>query len=311
MNSSNLEQWFQQLTERENRGDGSATTRESATPNPPERPARPEPTPTQARVRQLVRRAALRWLVEEGQPSGVGMDVITRIHRIRADLAAFWSRPTANARHEGPDRVLSPVRTVIVQCYAEREACWPDCADSSDAAPKLAELRAKQENIEADIREREPELRDANSLFEEFADWHYDRSQNPRYHSVRRDIETVEHALYAGTRFERIREAALADELWLAVPAHVLEPDELADGWGLLWVHSSLDVEIKREPMSRECLPENRMHLVQNIAAADMASVLFANGLRPTRRGVRFVKPARGHRTPIHPRLDDEPPSKS
>ncbi len=297
MSNQHPQQWFQQLTERENRKDsGSAGADAHETPHEPE-------SSSHARIRRGIRRAALRWLVDELAPTGAAQDVVTRISRVRADIAAFWSRPVRNSQPEGPGRILDPHHTLIIECFSHREQCWPDCADSARAAPQLVELRHRQAELESDIRREEPHLRDSSSLFEEFAEWHYDRTNNAEYRRLRAEVEALEHALYAGTRFERIREAALADELYLAVPADLVEPEELADGWGLLWVHDDMSVEIKRKAMVRDCLPDNRFHLVQNIAAAGLGNTLFAAGIRSAGDRTVFVRPPRGHRNPEQPQL--------
>ena len=98
------------------------------------------PSQRSQKRRYAVRRAVLRWLEETDSPTGMGAGVTTRIHRFRADVAAFWSVPRRNAASEGPDRILEPVRTAIVQCYAERDQCWPDCVRSAEALDRLGAL---------------------------------------------------------------------------------------------------------------------------------------------------------------------------
>lgn len=276
--------------------------RPAVPPNPPPRP--PSAGDASATtVKRRVRRAALRWLAAEWRPTGAATNVVTRIRRVRADIAAFHSRPVRNSQPEGPNRVLQPQKTLVIECFSRREGCWPDCADSNRVAPRLAELRRRKAELEADIRRDEPQLRDPNSLFEEFAEWRYEKTENRDYRALREEVDALEHGLYAGTQFERIREAALADELYLAVPQGLIEPGELADGWGLLWVDDQMQVEVMREPTPRDCLPANRLHLVQNIAAASLKSSLFAEGIREVGGEVRFVREPRGRRRAQKPSL--------
>ena len=269
------------------------------TPSPPQPTPPPEAPPPLRLPKRHLRRAVLSWLFSTDPPTAASEAVVTRISRIRADVAAFWSHPVKNRVDEGPSRILTPVRTAVFQCYANLEEFWPEAGRSEHILPQLHRLRSQAVELEASIRREEPELREDGTLFEELAQWRYDRSRNREYHQLRRQVDRAEHALYSGTKFERVRSADLADELYLAVPAGLIGPDELADGWGLLWVNDNLSVTVAAEPAPRECLPANRLHLVQNVASAAGGSVLFAAGIRRQKRGgTVFVKKPRGHRKP-------------
>ena len=250
--------------------------------------------------RRQMRRAVVRWLNRgESPPAACATDVVTRISRIRADVGAFWNRTVRNPHAQGPRQILQPTRTVIVACHLQREECWPDCGKALEILPKLREYKARLLEVETRIREKEPHLRADGSLFEELAEWRYEDSGDREYHRLRRQIDKAEHALYHGTKFERIRSAALADLLYLAVPAGTVQPAELADGWGLLWVHDNLAVTMAAKPQPKDCLPDNRLHLVQNIATAASRAVLFTEGIRRDSKGRRFfVRPPRGHKKP-------------
>ena len=113
-------------------------------------------TPTEstriARKRRGLQRVVLRWL--EGQsnpPTGACPNVVTRVSRLRADIAAFWSVPRKNSHSEGPSQILVPSRTMIVQCYIEREDCWPDCIKSQAILPQLKDLKKKRDHQEQQI----------------------------------------------------------------------------------------------------------------------------------------------------------------
>lgn len=254
--------------------------------------------------RQAIQRAVLRWLEATDQPTGIAADVITRISRLRADVAAFWSAPARNPHSEGPPRIMQPTRTLIVQCHAERDECWPDCIRSAEILPQLKTHKAELAQVQETIRQEEPHLRDNNSLFEEFAEWRYENSGNHHYHSLKRAIDKLEHALYHGSKFERIRQAQVADYLYLAVPAGLVEPSELADGWGLLWVEPDLTVREMAKAEARDCLPDNRLHLIQNLAAACRDHTLLAHGVSRQKSDVVFVRPLVRRRGIESPRLD-------
>ncbi len=260
-----------------------------------------------SRQRFELRRASLKWLLETGRPTAAALDAATRISKFRADIAAFWSQPVRNMHDEGPSQILRPVRTAIIQCCLTRAECWPDCARSQELLPKLCQLKEQAQAQEAEIRRDEPELRDGASLFEEYAVWRYEDTVNPEYHRIRRAIAKTEHAVYRGSQFERIRQAALADQLYLAVPEGLIQPRELADGWGLLWVRNDMQVTVAQPPETRNCLDANRMHLVQNMAAASADAMRCVIGLQAHANGRHsFVRPPRFHRRPVHASLGTE-----
>jgi hypothetical protein len=258
----------------------------------------------QKRRRQL-HRAVLRWLVDEQQATSVATEVATRIARLRVDIAACLSRSVRNRSGQGPRKLLEPERTIVVQCYAEREECWPNCGRAEEQVAKMRELKAKRTELEASLREKEPHLRAPDTLFEEYAEWRYEKSTNAEYQSLCRDIAQAEKALYRGTQFEQIHSACLADERYLAVPEHVVEPDELCEDWGLLWVDDELNVRVVTPAPIDQCPAANRTHLVQNISVAATKKVMFSVGLQCGRDGVSFVQPPRGYRKSQRPSLND------
>jgi len=264
---------------------------------PPE-VVRPPANQTSRRMRALMQRAVLGWLAGgELPPAGMALAVPTRISRLKAHIAAFWSRPVRN-HGPGPRNLLQPERTAIVQCYTDRQECWVDCTRSAEILPVLDDNRRALAEVEAVIRRDEPELRDPNTLFEEYAEWQYDKTRNEEYHRLFREVRRLEHALLEGTEFEQIRAAEAADLLYLAVPAELVRSEELADGWGLLWINPNMSVSVQREARYRGCHLRNRLHLIQNIAAAATHAVLFAEGIRRQQAdgSVYTTQPPRGHR---------------
>ena len=239
-----------------------------------------------------IRRAVLAWLAQ-GHPTGVGLLAPTRISRFLADVAAFWSKPVKRARV----KTFLPVKTVIVETRDDREACWPDCARKDELLPILRKEKEHKKSIEADIRANEPDLKNTDTLFAEFESWDYKRTKDKRFHKSVSKIEEIERALYNGSRFEKIRRAMLADLLYLAVPTGSVHPNELADGWGLLYVNDSLEVEMVKEADNWECPVENKLHLVQTIALSCVKNVLFANGVDVDAEGkVKLRRPPRRRR---------------
>ncbi len=227
-----------------------------------------------------MRRAIVKWLLPE-KPSGIGTMVPTRISRFQADVAAFWSKSIKQQGH----KILYPVKTVIIEIRHDREQCWPDCAAKNELLPMLRVEKEKRTEIESIIRQEEPELKMDDNLFPEYENWNYSRSSNKEYHKCIEKINEIERALYNGSRFEKIRQAELADYLYLAVPENSVHPHELADSWGLLYIDDNLEIKLIKEPEPWNCPTENKLHLVQNISASCVKSLLFTNGIKVDKNG--------------------------
>ncbi|MBN1865376.1 MAG: hypothetical protein JW808_10780 [Victivallales bacterium] len=230
-----------------------------------------------------LKRAVLAWLLPQS-PSGVGLRVPTRVSRFRADMAAFWSLPAKK-------RLLQPVRTLIVETRLDRDDCWPDCSRQEELLPLLVVQKELKLAIEAEIRAKEPSLRDSDTLFTEFESWRYSESRNRRYRSCLKKIEELERALYNGSRFEQIRRAHVADYLYLAVPEGTVKPHELADGWGLINITPDLEAKVARQAESWNCQVANRLHLAQQIAASSRDALFFSMGLRAGKDGEVLYSP--------------------
>lgn len=232
-----------------------------------------------------LKQAILGWLMALA-PSGVGTQVPTRISKYQVDIAAFWSAPEK--------QLLRPEKTMIVEIRDDREQCWPDCGDSDKLLRKLREKKEQKSILEAVIRVDEPGLKESDSLFDEYESWNYAASVNQEYQRCLKQIEKIQHSLYKGSRFEQIRRGHVADLLYLAVPTGEVHADELAEGWGLLYVDAQHHVtEIKKAGL-QEPPESNRLHLIQGLAAAAMKNVLFAYGVRVSDNGkVAFAPPPR------------------
>ncbi len=235
-----------------------------------------------------LRQAVLAHLVREGA-TGVGLRVPSRVRRFQADLAAYWSEPVR--------RINRITRCVMVDVYADRNLCLPECADRDGVARELAELKAQRSAMEDEIRRAEPELRETDALFEEFQSYDYTRSSNRAYQKLCRRIGALHQSLYKGTRVEQLSQAGVADYLYMAVPENLIAPEELFDGWGLWYILPDRSVREVKPAGRQDCKDVSRQHLVQNIGSAALKSVLFAQGVRLTAAGtIHFTRPPRARR---------------
>ncbi len=251
-------------------------------------------------TRRNLNRAVLAWVAAQ-DVSGLARQVPTRTSMFRTGIAAFWSTPVRNCAPVGPHKVMTPTMTMVVECRMTRDECWPDCSNSEELSPRLREYHERREQLHKQIRKEEPQLRRGDSLFEEYADWNYDDTANMEYHQLKQKIRKLEQFLYKGTRFEHIRKARISDYAYLAVPTGVVKPHELAEGWGLLWIDEMMNVETVVEAAYLDCLTENRLHLVQNIAIASRDSVLFKDGIRLKDDESQFMPVPKRRRKPRHP----------
>ena len=105
-----------------------------------------------------------------------------------------------------------------------------------------------------------------------------------------RKLDALLRTLYHGSRLEKVRRAECADKLYLAVPAHVMDPDELGEEWGLIYVYPDGRTELIREAEKLPCSEEARRHLALNIASAAKANVLFSNGICGGHRRYRCTR---------------------
>ena len=77
--------------------------------------------------------------------------------------------------------------------------------------------------------------------------------------------------------------------------------------WGLLWVHDDMSVTVEKEATAQNVPLPNRVHLLQNIAAAAKRRVLAGEGIGYTAKQVVFVKQPRRHRKAQELRFDFRP----
>lgn len=260
------------------------------------------PPRTARRLSAGLRRAVLHWLLTHDEPDGIAVDVPLRLSNIRADVAAFWSITQKSRELNLPLR--QPVRSLLAVCAVSRHEIWPECAEATIILQEAARLQEQLRLGEARIRQHEPQLRDDTMLFEEFAAWNYEKSQDPEYRRQRTELLALEKILYAGSRLLRLLQSRAADAYLLAVPAGVLDAHELIAPWGLLWVHPDLRVEVRRPPQAETGLPEARLHLIQNMAMAAGRDVCFRCGLEQNAQGEYLFTPLpRRRRGPDKPRL--------
>jgi len=271
---------------------GSATAKLAATSELPAIPAPAAPkVPTEFELRQAV----LAFLAAAA-PSALAPLVRVRQQRYILGAAAAYIAP------KGKKRLSSVKTTVAVDVFTTRRDYLPASADYLAMLEKLRAMEGEKLKMELAIRRDEPELKISCDLFsdDEFANYDYRASRKHPYAKLLREIEKTRHLLHKGSRMENIRRAAVADFLYLAVPENLVEPHELAPGWGLIYVTGDLKckVVVEAPPQTELVSDASRNHLALNIARAAAANVLFANGVSFRHDGVSVSAPPRRRRKP-------------
>lgn len=234
----------------------------------------------------IMRKAVLAFLAEQS-PAGAALRVPARINKYQADVAAFWTRHSAGGRNH----LAGVERTVVVDIFTDRADCLPECADAAALARELRNLRLLRAEMERQIREKEPWLAVDGELFQEFRTFDYASSANSGYRKLMQKHSRLHHVLFKGSRLEHIRAAGVADYLYIAVPAGEVQPEDIADGWGLLYIWPDGGVKVVREACQQQCNTESRMHLALNIAARSLDSVLFREGVEIAPCGSKLLRP--------------------
>lgn len=271
---------------------GSSPEPPAAAPAAPAAPPEKRPL-SHAELQQL----ALGFLVSLN-PDAVAIQVPARFRKYQVTAAGFWRGEGRNYRNVE--------RTAVVVLYERFEHCFSDCADRDARLAAIHALRSEREELEAEIRQTEPELGSTDDLFSEFRRWDYASSRNPQYRKLNRQLEKLLHALHQGSRLEHIRQTGVADLCYLAVPEGLVAPDEIASGWGLVYLGQDRSFRLAREAEPQSiATPEGRRILAQNIAVAGSGAVLFAAGVDHGRNGaVAYRRPprrkARLSRNPEH-----------
>lgn len=169
-----------------------------------------------------LKQLAAAWLVSRGCRA-VGLEVPCPVARFRVDAAGYMD-----------GHGLRP-RTVVVECKASRADFLRDDLQVDALVLERDRLLERKAEIERTlIPAHEPDLRRRDeALFEQAAEWEFERSRLLPYRRVLRDLARIEQRLHGQTKFSLVARWRLADELWLLAPSGVVGTREVPPGWGL------------------------------------------------------------------------------
>ncbi|MDD3885860.1 MAG: hypothetical protein PHI35_03200 [Victivallaceae bacterium] len=209
-------------------------------------------------------------------PDAVGVRVPARIRKYQVTAAGFWRGSHGK----------SIDKTAVVMLYERFDNCFADCADRDARLAVIHSLLEQKERLESVIRVQEPHLASSDDLFDDFRSWDYASSTNAEYRKLCRKLDSLRMALHQGSRLENIRRTGVADYCYLAVPEGLVEPGEIAMGWGLVYLKSDRSFTLVREADPQDGVtPAARQILAQNIAVAAADMVTFASGVDRSARG--------------------------
>lgn len=253
----------QSIAEKENNFPESADTTENTTENIPLPPL------SKAELRQ----AAMAFMATL-KPAGIAANVPTRRSKYRVAAAGFWRAPTARKTN-----VIT--KTALVVMYDDLDCCFSDCAGREERIAAIAALQEEKNQLEAEIRIKEPHLAAADDLFGEFRSWDYTSTANPNYRKVCRTLEKELKALTQGSKLDYIRRAGNADLCYLAIPENFVDPAVIPPEWGVVELTANpRGFKLIRQAMQiPEVTPDGRLQLALNIASSAAGAACFANGV--------------------------------
>lgn len=233
-----------------------------------------------------IRRAALAFLASLS-PDALAADVPTRYRKYVVDGAAFWSRTNKKGKAE-------VYRTAIIDVLTEADAA--KLGSTEEIICRLSEAKNTLEEVKARLRKEEPSLKINDSLFAEEEKWDYSRTKDPAYHETEVRIRELEKALFAGTKFDKLRKSSVATEYYAIVPENLINASSVAEEWGLVYILPDLSFKLVKEAGKLSGTEENMNSLALNIGRMSLQNVLFANGIVQEQEGPKVVRPPRKRR---------------
>jgi len=188
------------------------------------------------------------------------MEVTLPRCRYRADVATY--RPKGKQRGA----------TAIFECKQALVDLRRDNGCTSTTMRRLEKVHHRREVLERNLRVHYPALRVADSLFAEFDSHNFAAIEHHNYHQVLRELNALQNRLSDCAKFENLLRYGCANLCFLVVPDELFRPAEIPIGWGAL-VESDGLLTLRCKPVWHETLPENRLAILQRIAAASTRAV--------------------------------------
>jgi hypothetical protein len=204
-----------------------------------------------------LKRLALLWAQAQGY-SACAIEVTlppAMAGRYRADIAAY--RP-------GRNQIGS---TAIFECKQALVDLRRNNGSTVVTRERLQRVYRRRGVLETNLRVHYPSLRIADSLFAEFDSHDFAAIKHCGYTRVLRELTALQKRLFDCTKFEKLVGYGCANLFYLVLPEELFRESEIPVSWGAL-VESNGALALMRRPVWHEAKPENRLRLLQQIAAA-------------------------------------------
>lgn len=201
-----------------------------------------------------LKRSALLWAQGQGY-SACGLEVSLPHCRYRADVAAYRPDP----KGIGP--------TAVFECKQALPDLRRDNCSTAAARERFDAVYRRRQILEKHLRVHYPHLRMGDTLFPEFDSHDFGAIEHRGYTRVLRELSALQNRLYECTKFETLLRYRCANLFFLVLTEELFHEEEIPVGWGAL-VESCGTLTLLRKPVWQENAPENRLRLLQRIAAA-------------------------------------------
>jgi len=166
-----------------------------------------------------------------------------------------------------------PGPTALFECKQSRADFLSDSKRHAESLAKLKKLRKREVKLEKLVGDHLPSLRVADSLFPEYRTLDVSGLEHKGLHKLRREIATLERAIFGRTKFDKMVRWNCADLLYLVTVPGVVDLDEVPSHWGVL-VEPDPEAPdgpealvLERSPVLLQPGRAGRLRLLESIAA--------------------------------------------
>lgn len=202
-----------------------------------------------------LKRLALLWAQEHDYPIAA-LEVSLPQCRYRADVAAYRPQKNGTLGH-----------TAVFECKQSAPDLRRDDCRTAQTIARLESVYRRRQILEKHLRIHYPTLRTGETLFPEWDAHDFDAIEHRVYRRVLRELAVLQSQLRDGRKFEKLCRYACANLFFLVAPNELLLEPAAPLGWGLL-VAADGALSLRRKPVWHESREENRLRVLQRIAAA-------------------------------------------